>query len=151
MEKTYDLVVIGGGSGGLSAVGFGVETHASVALIEKNRIGGDCTWSGCVPSKSLLKAAKIAHHMRTAGQYGITAHEPDVDMQAVMGRVHGIIDETYQEETPEVLRNKGVDVYLGEAHFVDAHTLQVGEDTNPGTECRDCDRCSTFCATYCRH
>ncbi len=129
MEKTYDLVVNGGGSGGLSAVGFGVESHASVALIEKNRIGGDCTWSGCVPSKSLLKAAKIAHHMRTAGQYGITAHEPDVDMQAVMGRVHSIIDETYEEEKPEVYRDRGVDVYIGEARFVNPHTLRVGDDT----------------------
>lgn len=129
MEKTYDLVVIGGGSGGLSAVGFGIESHATVALIEKNRIGGDCTWSGCIPSKSLLKAAKVAHHLRTAEQYGMQTNIPEVNMHAVMKRVHNIIHETYEEEKPEVLRNRGVDVYLGEAHFLDAHTLQVNDDT----------------------
>ncbi|MDF1513407.1 MAG: FAD-dependent oxidoreductase, partial [Anaerolineae bacterium] len=129
MENTYDLVVIGAGSGGLSAAMFGVGAHATVALIEKNRIGGDCTWRGCIPSKSLLKAAKIAHHMRSAEQYGIKAHEPEVDMQAVMGRVHNIIEITYEEEKPEVLRSRGIDVYMGEAKFVDAHTLRVGDDT----------------------
>lgn len=72
MEKIYDLVVIGGGSAGLSAVGFGLEIDASTALIERHRVGGDCTWTGCVPSKSLLKAAKVAHHMRTADRYGVT-------------------------------------------------------------------------------
>jgi pyruvate/2-oxoglutarate dehydrogenase complex dihydrolipoamide dehydrogenase (E3) component len=128
MEKVYDLVVIGGGSGGLSAVGFGIETHASVALIEKNRVGGDCTWSGCVPSKSLLKAAKIAHHIRTANQYGVTAQVPEVAIKAVMGRVHNIINETYEEEKPEVLRNRGADVYIGEAQFADPHTLKVGDE-----------------------
>ena len=127
MDKTYDLIVIGGGSAGLSAVGFGLEMGASTALIERNRVGGDCTWTGCVPSKSLLKVAKVAHHMRTAGHYGIAPVEPQVDMAAVMEHVHEIVAETYAEETPEVLRDKGADVYLGEAHFLDPHTLSIDD------------------------
>jgi pyruvate/2-oxoglutarate dehydrogenase complex dihydrolipoamide dehydrogenase (E3) component len=126
-EKVYDLVVIGGGSAGLSAVGFGLEMGATTALIERHRVGGDCTWSGCVPSKSLLKAAKVAHHMRTAATYGVRPVEPEVDMKAVMTHVHEIIAATYAEETPEVLREKGADVYLGEARFVDPHTLKLDD------------------------
>ncbi len=129
MEKIYDLVVIGGGSAGLSAVGFGVEIDASTALIEKRRVGGDCTWSGCVPSKSLLKAAKVAHHMRTADRYGVAPTEPEVDLKAVMDHVHEIIAETYAEETPEIMREKGADVYLGEARFLDPHTLSIDGET----------------------
>lgn len=61
MKDPYDLIVIGAGSGGLVAARFAAQLGARVALAEKNRIGGDCTWTGCIPSKALLKAAKIAH------------------------------------------------------------------------------------------
>ena len=60
-ETTYDIVIIGARSGGLTAASFAAQLGAKTALIEKNKIGGDCTWTGCVPSKALLKAAKIAH------------------------------------------------------------------------------------------
>jgi pyruvate/2-oxoglutarate dehydrogenase complex dihydrolipoamide dehydrogenase (E3) component len=129
MEKIYDLVVIGGGSAGLSAVGFGLEVDASTALVERNRVGGDCTWSGCVPSKSLLRAARVAHEMRTADTFGITPTEPQVMLKPLMDRVHEVIKETYAEETPEVLREKGADVYLGEARFLDPHTLSINGET----------------------
>jgi pyruvate/2-oxoglutarate dehydrogenase complex dihydrolipoamide dehydrogenase (E3) component len=67
MTEPYDLVIVSAGSGGL----FAVQLGARVALVETNHIGGDCTWSGCVPSKTLLKTAKVAHEMRTAGHYGL--------------------------------------------------------------------------------
>jgi pyruvate/2-oxoglutarate dehydrogenase complex dihydrolipoamide dehydrogenase (E3) component len=127
MAEVYDLAVIGAGSGGLTAASFGMEAGADVALIERDRVGGDCTWTGCVPSKSLLKAAKVAHDVRTAGRYGLSASEPRVDFREAMGRVHDIIEEIYAEETPDVLRDTGMDVFLGEAHFVDPHTLAVGD------------------------
>ena len=79
MSQTYDLVIIGGGSAGLTAVGFAVQLGARVALVEKHRIGGDCTWTGCVPSKTLIKAAAVAHEMRTADRYGLPGVEPQVD------------------------------------------------------------------------
>ncbi|MEW5961371.1 MAG: FAD-dependent oxidoreductase [Chloroflexota bacterium] len=79
MNKSYDLVIIGGGSAGLTAAGFAVQLGRRVALVEKYRLGGDCTWSGCVPSKTLLKTAKVAHEMRVANRYGLASVEPQVD------------------------------------------------------------------------
>ena len=76
----YDLIIIGSGSEGLTAAGFAAQLGLKVALAEKNRVGGDCTWTGRVPSKSLLKAAKIAHDMRSAHRFGIDATEPQVDL-----------------------------------------------------------------------
>jgi pyruvate/2-oxoglutarate dehydrogenase complex dihydrolipoamide dehydrogenase (E3) component len=128
MNKTYDLAVIGGGSAGLTAVSFAVQLGARVALIEKNRIGGDCTWSGCVPSKTLLKVAKVAHQMRTAESYGLKPVEPKVDLTSVMGHVRSVIDTIYQHESPKVLRAQGIEVFLDPARFLDAHTLAVGSE-----------------------
>jgi pyruvate/2-oxoglutarate dehydrogenase complex dihydrolipoamide dehydrogenase (E3) component len=100
----YDLVIIGAGSGGLTAAGFAARLGARVALIEKNRIGGDCTWTGCVPSKALLKVAKIAHEVRTASRYGITTSDPVIDMAAVREYVQSAIQGVYRYETPEELQ-----------------------------------------------
>src|SRR6266851_10167607 len=102
-QDRYDLVVIGAGSGGLIAAGFAARLGARVALAEKNRIGGDCTWTGCVPSKALLKAAKVAHEVRTASQYGVIASAPAVDMAQVRVYVRNAIQAVYQFETPEQL------------------------------------------------
>jgi pyruvate/2-oxoglutarate dehydrogenase complex dihydrolipoamide dehydrogenase (E3) component len=92
VNEPYDLVIIiGGGSAGLTAAGFAVQLGARVALVEKLRIGGDCTWTGCVPSKTLLKTAKVAHEMRSAGRYGLTPVEPAVDLKAVMTHVREVV------------------------------------------------------------
>ena len=86
MSKPYDLVIIGGGSTGLMAAGFAVQLGARVALVEKHRLGGECTWTGCVPSKTLLKVAKVSHQMRTADHYGLPPVEPVVDLKSVMAQ-----------------------------------------------------------------
>src|SRR6266851_311334 len=116
-KQQYDLVIIGAGSGGLIAAGFAAQLGAKVALVEKHRIGGDCTWTGCVPSKALLKAAKVAHDVRTAAHYGIAASEPVTEMAKVRDYVRGAIQQVYQFESPEELRREGVDVILGAARF----------------------------------
>lgn len=128
MNETYDLAVIGGGSAGLTAVSFAVQLGARVALLEKNHIGGDCTWYGCVPSKTLLKTAKVAHQMRTAESYGLIPVEPKVDLKSVMGHVRSVIDTIYQHESPEALRAQGIDVFLDSACFIDHYTLSVGSE-----------------------
>jgi pyruvate/2-oxoglutarate dehydrogenase complex dihydrolipoamide dehydrogenase (E3) component len=69
MTETYDLIVIGGGAAGITAASFAARVGVKVALVEKYRLGGDCTWTGCVPSKALLKVAKVAHTL-TPGRYG---------------------------------------------------------------------------------
>ena len=128
--ESYDLIVIGAGSGGLTAAEFAVRFGARVALIEKAKIGGDCTWTGCVPSKALLKAARMAHEMRAVQQYGLCGGQPPrVDMVGVRAYIQQAIEEVYRYETPEHLSREGIEVVLGTARFVDAHTVQVGERT----------------------
>ncbi len=129
MNQHYDLVIIGAGSGGLSAAALARQLEARVALVEGNRIGGDCTWTGCVPSKTLLKTARVAHQMRTAAQHGLVAARPEVDLKAVMGHVRDVIDEIAGEESPETLQAQGIAVWHGEGRFLDPHTLAVGDAT----------------------
>ena len=125
MSEDYKMVVIGAGSAGLTAAAFAGELGAKVALIEKAKIGGDCTWMGCVPSKALLKVSKIAHSMRVADKYGIEAVTPKVDMKQVKAFVKGAIMRVYEEETPEAVSKRGVEVIEGTATFIDAHTVEV--------------------------
>ena len=125
-EKHYDLAIIGAGSAGLTAAAFAARLGAKVVLIEKHRIGGDCTWTGCIPSKALLKAAKVAQQVRTAAHYGITAGSPVVDMVRVREYVRGAIQKVYQSERPEDLLKEGIDLAMGAARFLDAHTVEAG-------------------------
>src|SRR3977135_2945031 len=128
-NQYYDLAIIGAGSGGLTAATFAARLGARVALIEKGRVGGDCTWTGCVPSKALLKAAKIAHHVRTASHYGIMSQAPVTDMARVQEYLDAAIQQIYKATTPEELRQKGMDVYLGPARFVDRVSILAGDKT----------------------
>lgn len=129
MSQSYDLVIIGGGSAGLTAASFAVQLGARVALIERDRIGGDCTWTGCVPSKTLLKTAKVAHQMRTADRYGLSPIEPEVDLKSVMAHARAVVADVYREESPEALRANGIDVFLSSARFLDPNTLIAGDAT----------------------
>jgi pyruvate/2-oxoglutarate dehydrogenase complex dihydrolipoamide dehydrogenase (E3) component len=122
----YDLAIIGAGSVGLIAADFAVRLGASVMLLERDRIGGDCTWTGCVPSKALLKVAKVAHDARTSSLYGVHISQPIIDMVEVRRYLRGAIQEIYAGTTPEALRLKGMNVMLGPVSFVDPHTLVAG-------------------------
>ena len=124
--ERYDFAIIGAGSVGLIAADFAVKLGARVALLERDRIGGDCTWSGCVPSKSLLKVAKVAHDLRTASTFGIQSPPPVVDMVQVREYLRSTIRQIYQGTTPEALQEKGMDILLGPVSFVDPRTLNVG-------------------------
>jgi pyruvate/2-oxoglutarate dehydrogenase complex dihydrolipoamide dehydrogenase (E3) component len=123
----YDLAIVGAGSAGLIAADFAVRLGARVALLERDRIGGDCTWTGCVPSKALLKIAKVAHDARTAAQYGVHLSPPVIDMAQARQYMRGAIGKIDAGTTPEALRQKGIDVLPGPVSFLDAHTLAVGE------------------------
>ena len=132
MADEYDLIVIGAGSGGLSAAPFAAKLGARVALVEKNKPGGDCLYTGCVPSKALIKAAKVAWQMRRAADYGLEPHEPWVDLGRVTAHVQDVIQRVYQFESVEVLAGEGVEVVTGAARFLDAHTVQAGDRTLRG-------------------
>lgn len=128
-RNQYDLAIVGAGSAGLIAADFASKLGARVALLERDRIGGDCTWTGCVPSKSLLRVAKAAHEMRRSSRFGIRSQEPIVDMTSVRDYLRSAIAQIYRGTTPEALQQKGMDVILGQVSFVDPHTLLVGEAT----------------------
>jgi pyruvate/2-oxoglutarate dehydrogenase complex dihydrolipoamide dehydrogenase (E3) component len=132
LAREFDLVIIGAGSGGLTAAGFAAQLGAKVALVEKNRVGGDCTWTGCVPSKALLKAAKVAHEIRTASRFGINANPPVIEMANVRAYLRQAIEQVYQFETPEELQKRGIEVIQGAGHFIDAQTIRVGEQVVRG-------------------
>ncbi len=129
MAENFDVIVVGGGSGGLTAAMFANGVGKKSAVIERAQLGGDCTWTGCVPSKTLLNIAKHAHAARTANRYGITVSAPTVDMKAVRQHIQQVIQQVYKAETPQVFQNRGIEVVLGEAKFIDPHTIRVGERT----------------------
>lgn len=125
-DEKYDLIVIGAGSGGLTAAGFAGRLGLKVVLIEKELIGGDCTHFGCVPSKALLKVAKNANIARNSAKYGIHVDNVRVDLAEAKRYVQQTIDEVYQYETPEKVTEKyGMEVIIGEARFVDKETVRV--------------------------
>ncbi|MHA1158155.1 MAG: dihydrolipoyl dehydrogenase family protein [Alphaproteobacteria bacterium] len=128
-RREFDLAIIGAGSGGLVAADFAARVGVSVALIERQDVGGDCTWTGCVPSKALVKAAKVAHQIRNAARFGVTAGEPQVDMVAVRDGIRRAVRSVYERETPEVLARRGITVVKGNARFVDSRTLDLGDQT----------------------
>src|ERR687893_71528 len=90
MAERHDLVMVGMGSGGLVASEFATTIGIKPVVVEHGRIGGDCLWTGCVPSKALLAAGKVAHHMRTADEFGIRSVEPEIDLPAVWRRIHQV-------------------------------------------------------------
>ena len=131
MKKDYDLLIIGGGSAGLTAARFARRLELTVAIVEKGRLGGDCTWTGCVPSKALLKAARSAHTINDASRFGVTVTEPVVDFRSVMGRVNSMVQGIFESESEEKLRAEGIDVIEGEARFINSKTVLVnGREIN---------------------
>lgn len=123
----YDLAVIGAGAGGLTAARFAVRLGARVLLVERDRIGGDCTWTGCVPSKSLIRVAKAAHEIRTAQRFGVAGGPCTVDMTQVRDYVQRKVQEIYEPTAPDALKREGIDVALGPASFENDRTLRIGE------------------------
>jgi pyruvate/2-oxoglutarate dehydrogenase complex dihydrolipoamide dehydrogenase (E3) component len=127
MARTdYDLVVIGAGAAGLIAARFAAQLGARVLLAERDRIGGDCTWTGCVPSKSLIRVAKAAHEIRTAQRFGVGAASCTVDMAVVRQYVQRKVQEIYQPTSPEALEREGIDVALGTTTFEGPRALRIG-------------------------
>src|SRR5438105_13316627 len=96
MSLQYDLIVIGGGAAGLTASGFGALMGAKTALIEAEKLGGDCTWTGCIPSKTLIKAACVVHQIRTADRYGLRPLDPQFDFSALINHVHQVQQHVYE-------------------------------------------------------
>lgn len=118
-RKSYDVAVIGAGSGGLSAAFTALGFGKKVVVIDKNKPGGECTWSGCVPSKALINAAKEAKVLKKYGK-----ELPDT--KEAMKRVHQVIQNVYKEESPDVLEKDGIDFIQGPAIIQPDKTIGVG-------------------------
>ncbi len=122
----FDLAVIGAGAAGLSVTAVAAQLGLRVALIERERMGGDCLNIGCVPSKALLAAAHAAMDARAAGRFGIRVGEPEIDWAAVQAHVHGVIAEIAPNDSVERFTGFGATVMLAEARFVAPDALEVG-------------------------
>jgi len=126
----YDLVIVGMGSGGMVAAEFAATLDLKVAVAERGRVGGDCLWTGCVPSKALLAAGKVAHHMRTADDFGIEAVEPRVDRGSVWKHINAVQQEIAStDDNPQRFVDMGIDIVYGSAKLTGKNTVQVGDQT----------------------
>jgi pyruvate/2-oxoglutarate dehydrogenase complex dihydrolipoamide dehydrogenase (E3) component len=121
----FDLAVIGAGAAGLSVTAVAAQLGLKVALIERDRMGGDCLNTGCVPSKALLAAAHAAQSARTAGRFGIRLPEPVIDWDAVRAHVTGTIAAIAPMDSEARFRALGAEVLRGEARFLDPDTLGI--------------------------
>lgn len=121
----YNLLVIGGGSAGLVSAYIGAAVKAKVALIERDRMGGDCLNTGCVPSKALIRSAKAADTLRHADRYGLDSVPVSGNFSSIMGRVKKIIAKVEPHDSPERYRGLGVDVIEGGAAFVSPWEVDV--------------------------
>lgn len=127
--KKYHLIVIGGGSGGLvSAIG-AAGIGAKVALIEKHKMGGDCLNTGCVPSKAIIRSAKIIHDAQTAERFGLKPHRFDVKLNSVMASVREVQEKIAPHDSVERLTSLGVNVHLGEYRFISPYQISNGVET----------------------
>ncbi len=120
-----NLVVIGGGAGGLVSAYIAAAVKAKVTLVEAHRMGGDCLHSGCVPSKALIRSAKLAHQMRHASRFGLTDAQPGFSFRAVMQRVQDVIRAIEPHDSIERYTGLGVEVLQGHAKIVNPWTVEI--------------------------
>ncbi len=125
--KQFDrnLVVIGGGAGGLVSAYIAAAVKAKVTLIESNKMGGDCLNYGCVPSKALIKSARVAHQMQHADHYGLESQTPRFSFRKVMARVHDVINAIEPHDSVERYTSLGVEVLQGYARVIDPWTVEI--------------------------
>ncbi|MDD4942043.1 bifunctional TVP38/TMEM64 family protein/FAD-dependent oxidoreductase [Rhodoferax sp.] len=125
--KTFDrnLVVIGGGAAGLVTSYIAAAVKAKVTLVEAHKMGGDCLNYGCVPSKALIKSSRVAHQMRHAENYGLSATAPQFSFKKVMARVHEVIATVAPHDSVARYTELGVEVLQGYATIVDPWTVEI--------------------------
>lgn len=134
--KSFDrnMVVIGAGAAGLVSSYIAATVKAKVTLVEAHKMGGDCLNYGCVPSKSLIKSAKVANSMRHGEKYGLQNVEAEYDFKSVMARIHKIIETIEPHDSVERYTDLGVDVIKGYATIIDPWTVEIASndanDTN---------------------
>ena len=122
-----DLCVIGAGAGGLAVAAGAVQLGASVVLVERGAMGGDCLNTGCVPSKALIAAANLAHQARRGGAFGLGCMAPSIDFAAVSDSVARVVESLAPHDSVERFEGLGVTVLRDEARFTDPRTVRAGD------------------------
>ena len=130
-EQNFDIVVLGGGSGGYAAALRAVQLGFTVGLIEKGKLGGTCLHVGCIPTKALLHSAEVADVSRESAKYGVKTSFEGIDIAAVTAFREGIVASKYKG-LQGLVKARGITVIEGEGHLVSPTTVQVGEDTIVG-------------------
>ena len=123
-NETYDLVAIGGGTAGLVSAAGGAYLGVRSAIVERVALGGDCLWTGCVPSKAVIASARLAHAMRNADRLGLTAAAPKHAFGDVMARMRAARGIVEHHDDPERFRGMGVDVHFGGARFLSPEEVE---------------------------
>jgi dihydrolipoamide dehydrogenase len=132
MADSYDMIILGGGTGGYSCALRAAGLGMNVALVEKEKVGGTCLHWGCIPTKALLQAAEVAEHAQAAGDYGVNATYDGVDMERVLSFKQKIVDANWKG-LQATLKSRGVDTIAGVGHLKDAKTLVVQTDEGERT------------------
>ena len=130
-DHNFDVVILGGGSGGYAAALRSAQLGKSVALIEKDKLGGTCLHRGCIPTKALLHSAEIADNVKEAGHYGVNASFSSIDMLGVNKYRDGIVDRLFKGLTG-LVGSKDITVVAGEGRLVGPKTVQVNGDNYTG-------------------
>lgn len=130
---TFDIVVLGGGSGGYAAALRAAELGKSVALIEKDKVGGTCLHRGCIPTKALLHAAEVAEHTKDAASVGVRASFDGIDIAGVTAYREGIVAKKFKG-LEGLVKARGITTVPGEGRIDGDRTVRVGDDTYTGTD-----------------
>jgi pyruvate/2-oxoglutarate dehydrogenase complex dihydrolipoamide dehydrogenase (E3) component len=128
-SEKYHLIVIGAGSGGLVAAAGAAGLGAKVALIEKHKMGGDCLNTGCVPSKAIIRTAKLAYDAKTARRFGIPDLNPGINLKRILDSVREVQKKIEPHDSPERFRGLGVDVRFGTYRFISPREITNGQET----------------------
>jgi dihydrolipoamide dehydrogenase len=126
-EQNFDLVILGGGSGGYAAALRAVQLGLSVAIVEKDKLGGTCLHRGCIPTKALLHAAEVADNTRDSARFGVRATFEGIDVPAVTAYREGIVASKYKG-LAGLIKSTGVTLFEGEGRLVGANAVQVGDE-----------------------
>jgi dihydrolipoamide dehydrogenase len=129
--KQFDanLVVIGAGSAGLVSAYIAAASKAKVVLVERDKMGGDCLNTGCVPSKALIRSARVASYLRRAEEFGLSADSIRVDFSKVMRRVQDVIEQIEPHDSAERYTSLGVECVAGSAHITSPYSVVVDGKT----------------------
>jgi len=132
-DHNFDVVILGGGSGGYAAALRSAQLGKTVALIERDKLGGTCLHRGCIPTKALLHAAEVADVTREAGAFGVSATLNGIDMPTVNNYRNGIVDRLFKGLTGLVGHSKNITYVSGEGRLTGPKTVTVGADNYTGT------------------